>query len=173
MSAEQTVIQPGSPQWAAWRADRVKVGDKHGVEFMDKAAAAGKSMRVRRAYPTEESRQQAEAAATEPRRASTDISEGARWLGLYGSMEEPLLDARGALTKAGVRPSDTLLAVTTREAELPSLDRPSPMIYFQPNQKRIRGNQNAAWRSTTWPSARCRFRSCLIAAMSGAVIGLP
>jgi hypothetical protein len=119
LSAEQTVIQPGSPQWAAWRADRVKVGDKHGVEFMDKAAAAGKSMRVRRAYPTEESRRQAEAAAGKPRRASTDISEGGRWPGLYGSVEEPLLDARGALTKAGVRPGDTLLAVTTREAELP------------------------------------------------------
>jgi hypothetical protein len=35
----------------------------------------------------------------------------------------------------------------------PSLDRPSRMIYFQPNQKRIRGNQNAAWRSTTWRRA--------------------
>jgi hypothetical protein len=28
------------------------------------------------------------------------------------------------------------------------LDRPSRMIYFQPNQKRIRGNQNAAWRKS-------------------------
>jgi hypothetical protein len=117
--AEAAIITPGSQQWAAWRADRVRVGDKHGVEFMDKAAAAGKSMRVRRAWPSEDARQKAEAAADEPRRASTGLSEGAKWLGLYGSVEEPKLDARGALTKAGVRPSDELLAVTTREAELP------------------------------------------------------
>jgi hypothetical protein len=119
MSAEQAIIRPGTQQWAAWRADRVKVGDKHGVEFMDKAAAAGKQMRVRREWPSDESRQRAAAEAAEPRRASTGLSDGSRWLGVYGSVEEPLLDARGSLTKAGVRPSDTLIAVTTREADLP------------------------------------------------------
>jgi hypothetical protein len=85
---------------------------------MDKAAAAGRAMRVPKPFPTEESRERAEATG-EPRKASHPLSEGAKWLGLYGSVEEPLLDARGALAKAGMRPSDKLLAVTTREAGLP------------------------------------------------------
>jgi hypothetical protein len=117
--AEPAIIHPNTDQWRAWRDDRVRAGDKHGVEFMDKAAAAGKSMRVRREFPSDEARQLAEQAASEPRRASTGLSEGGKWLGLHGSAEEPLLDARSALTKAGVRPSDQLIAVTTREGELP------------------------------------------------------
>jgi hypothetical protein len=120
MSSDSSVIEYPSPQWTAWREHLAALGDHAELlARMGKAAAAGRPMRVPKPFPTEESRLRAEAAASVPRRVATPLSEGARWLGLYGSAEEPLIDARGPLVKAGMRPSDKLVAVTTRGADLP------------------------------------------------------
>jgi hypothetical protein len=117
---DQVLIQPGSQQWAAWREWLLARGGQEDlIARLDKAAAAGTPMRTIREWPTDEAREKADAAAAQPRKASTPLSEGAKWLGLYGSAEEPLLDAYSPLVKAGVRPSDTLLAVTTRSADRP------------------------------------------------------
>jgi hypothetical protein len=120
MSTDQAIIQPNTPQWCAWREHLSAVGGREELlARMDKAVAAGKAMRVPKEWPTEESRRRAETATGEVCRASTPLSDGARWLGLYGSVEESLIDAHSPLVKAGLRPSDRLIAITTREAELP------------------------------------------------------
>jgi hypothetical protein len=116
------VIQPGSAQWQAWREYlQAKGGMDEIVARLDLAAAAGKAIRVPKEWPTDEAQQNAAAAAAagQARKAYAPLSDGAQWLGLYNSVDEPLIDARSTLVKAGMRPSDTLLAVTTREAELP------------------------------------------------------
>jgi hypothetical protein len=112
----RVIVRPDTPQWGAWREDRLSRGDQEGVAFMDRCAAAGRSIWVKSEWPSEQARHTAEAAAGQTSaRKATPLSEGARWLGLYGSVEEPLIDARGPLKKAGVRPSDRLEAVTTRD----------------------------------------------------------
>jgi hypothetical protein len=120
MPTDMIVIEPGTPQWDSWRQHLTALGGREElVARMDLHAAAGKAMRTPAEWPSEEARERAEAAASEPRRVSTPLSEGAKWLGLYGSVEEPLIDARGPLVKAGMRPSDKLLFVVTRSADLP------------------------------------------------------
>jgi hypothetical protein len=128
--SEQVVIQPNTQQWLAWRDYLHAKGQAELVARMDKVSAAGQAMRVVREYPTEESRQKAEAAAQSPRKASTPLSEGAKWLGLYGSAEEPLIDADSPLAKCGMRPSDKLIAVTTRPATPPPIDTRWPARDF-------------------------------------------
>jgi hypothetical protein len=130
MSTEQVTINPNTPQWLAWHEYLEAKGQTELVARMDKAASANQPMRVPKEYPTDSARQRAETAANEPRKASTPLSDGARWLGLYGSAEEPLIDAHSPLVKAGLRPSDQLLAVTTREAELPFRETRWPAADF-------------------------------------------
>jgi hypothetical protein len=142
MSTEQVTINPGSAQWLAWRDFLQAKGQTELVARLDKAAAANQAMKVSRKWPTDSARQQAESAAQSPRKASTPLSDGARWLGLYGSAEEPLIDAHSPLVKAGLRPSDLLLAVTTREAEFPFRETRWPAADFLRKAPALRVGQH-------------------------------
>jgi hypothetical protein len=116
--SEQSTVNPGSPQWLAWREFLEAKGQFEFVARMDKAFAARMAIRFPKEWPTETAKEK----ATEDigtARARTPLSEGARWLGLYGDAETPLIDANSPLVKIGVRPSDKLVAVTTRQAEPP------------------------------------------------------
>jgi hypothetical protein len=111
--ATQATIRPATPQWLSWRKYLVSIGRDEIVARMDRAEAAGRAMKVPKPWPNDEARQKAEEGA-EAVRPQTPLSPGAQWLNLYGSAETPLIDARGSLAKAGLRPSDTLVAVLTR-----------------------------------------------------------
>jgi hypothetical protein len=115
MSAEPIVIRPDTAQWRAWVEFLTARGDKAELlTKMARCATAGRAMKVPREWPSEEARQKAEqgSGAASPQ---APLSVGARWLGYYGDVAMPLLDAQGAAAKAGLRPSDRLVAVTTRE----------------------------------------------------------
>jgi hypothetical protein len=115
MTADQNVIRPGTLEWLAWIEYLTRIGGKDDLlAKMHRAAAAGRAMKVPRTWPTPEAEQAAKEGAGEAK-PQTPLSPGAAWLGYFGTVEAPLIDARGALAKAGVRPSDKLLNLTTKE----------------------------------------------------------
>jgi hypothetical protein len=114
MTADQNVIRPGTAPWDAWVSCLTALGNKQDLlSKMARAAAVGRSMRVPRQWPSAEAEQAAKEGAGGAR-PQTPLSAGAQWLGYFGNVEVPQLDARGALAKAGMRPSDKLIAVTRR-----------------------------------------------------------
>jgi hypothetical protein len=120
-------IFPGSRQWTAWRGHYAAAGSTRNVEAMDLFSASNSSLLVRQEWPPFEVRDDtvAQQAGPQVQKTQTPLSPGARWLGLYGTAEEPLIDARGPLAKEGMRPSDKLIAVIIRDHQFREMRFPA------------------------------------------------
>jgi hypothetical protein len=98
----------------AWIEFLTARGDKAELlTKMARCAAGGRAMKVPKEWPSDEYRQKAGDGAGEAK-PQIPLSPGAASVGYYGSVETPLLDARGALAAARLRPSDRIVAVTPR-----------------------------------------------------------
>jgi hypothetical protein len=118
-SSDRVSISPvtDAAQWRAWREFLISAGRTEIVARLDRAKAAGRAMKVPAAWPPTAAGDEARRKPSEGAGAAkqqTPLSLGASWLGFYNTAEAPRLDANGALAKAGLRPSDKLIAITTR-----------------------------------------------------------